>query len=94
VFSRKTSLKAPVPYCLFGGGGVPRRRDLLIQTVSKKQGIPDETRGCVGGARARSIAPGESVVSACRALFGRGEIPHKWIRIHSESGKLVLILDE
>ena len=60
----------------------------------RKIGIPDETRGCVGGARVRSIAPGESVVSACRALFGRGEFPRKRSRIHSESGKLVLILDE
>ena len=62
----------------FGVGfSLPGRRDLSIRIVSRKKkiGIPDETRGCVGGARARSIAPGESVVSACRALFGRGEIP-------------------
>ena len=76
-------------------GFAPRAPGLVDPNrVEKEIGIPDETRGCVGGARARSIAPGESVVSACRALFGRVESSRQWSRIHSESGKLVLILDE
>ena len=94
-FIEKDQSKSAGSVTLPQAGFAPRAPGLVDPNrVEKEIGIPDETRGCVGGARARSIAPGESVVSACRALFGRGESSRQWSRIHSESGKLVLILDE